>query len=91
MIVNKHTKSNNFSPLNLTIPSDTSTASFFIAAAILISDSRIKFNRLLLNPTRIGFLNALIKTGLVRIKVYRYVYRKWGNKLEIVGGVSSKT
>ena len=57
------TKSNNFSPLNLTIPSDTSTASFFIAAAILISDSRIKFNRLLLNPTRTGFLNAIKKMG----------------------------
>ena len=56
-------KSNNFSPLNLTIPSDTSTASFFIAAASLISDSRLKFNRLLLNPTRTGFLNAIKKMG----------------------------
>ena len=57
------TKSNNFSPLNLTIPSDTSTASFFIAAAILISDSKLILNRLLLNPTRIGFINAIKKMG----------------------------
>ena len=41
--------SEDFKPLNFTIPSDPSTASFFIAAAILIPDSRLILNRILLN------------------------------------------
>ena len=55
--------SEDFKPLNFTIPSDPSTASFFIAAAILIPDSRLILNRILLNKTRTGFIKAIKRMG----------------------------
>jgi 3-phosphoshikimate 1-carboxyvinyltransferase len=54
-----------FSPLNIHIPADPSTAAFFIGAAVLMPGSKLRVINLLLNDTRIGFLKALEKMGCV--------------------------
>ena len=51
------------SNFNLAVPGDPSTAAFFAAAAAIVSGSDLTFNRVLRNPTRIGFYSALNKMG----------------------------
>ncbi len=46
-------------PKNISIPSDLSSASFFIVAALINKNSFIKMNNINLNPTRDGILKAL--------------------------------
>lgn len=48
---------------NLNIPGDISSASFFLAAAILLKRSRIKIRNVSVNPTRIGILKVLSGMG----------------------------
>ncbi len=50
-------------PLHLTLPGDISSAAFLIAAALLVPGSRLTLTRVLLNPTRTGFLDALQRMG----------------------------
>ncbi len=45
------------------VPGDISSAAFFIAAAVILSGSKIKISGLGLNPTRTGFLDVLKKMG----------------------------
>ena len=52
-----------FLPQKISIPADPSTAAFFIGAAVLIPESKLRITNLLLNDTRIGFLRALEKMG----------------------------
>lgn len=49
--------------INWDVPSDPSSIAFFAAAALAIPESRIEFKNALMNPTRIGFLNLLEKSG----------------------------
>ena len=51
------------SDFELSVPGDPSTAAFFAAAAALVPDSEIILNRILRNPTRIGFYGALNSMG----------------------------
>jgi 3-phosphoshikimate 1-carboxyvinyltransferase len=48
---------------DLTVPGDPSTAAFFAAASSIVPNSEIILNRVLRNPTRIGFYGALQKMG----------------------------
>lgn len=50
-------------PFQLTVPGDPSTAAFFAAAAAIVPDSELILDRILRNPTRIGFYGALQKMG----------------------------
>ena len=45
--------------LNITIPGDPSTASFFAAAALILPKSELIIKNILANPTRFGFFDAL--------------------------------
>ncbi|MCX5677679.1 MAG: 3-phosphoshikimate 1-carboxyvinyltransferase [Candidatus Omnitrophica bacterium] len=45
------------------IPGDISSASFFAAGAILLNNSRIRINKVSVNPTRAGILNILSRMG----------------------------
>lgn len=45
------------------VPGDPSTAAFWMAGAALIPNSHLKLKNISLNPTRLGFLRALIKMG----------------------------
>lgn len=49
---------------NLAIPGDISSAAFFMAACSIIPDSEIVLQKVLINPTRTGIINALKKMGL---------------------------
>ena len=52
-----------FSSFQFSVPGDPSTAAFFAASAALVPNSEIVLNRVLANPTRIGFFTALEKMG----------------------------
>ena len=47
----------------LSVPGDPSTAAFFAAGSAIVPNSEIILNRVLRNPTRIGFYGALQKMG----------------------------
>ena len=48
---------------NIQIPSDLSSAAFFIVAALINKNSKLNLNNINLNPTRSGIISALIKMG----------------------------
>ncbi len=50
-------------PLRLTLPGDISSAAFLLTAGLLVPGSRLTLRRVLLNPTRTGFLDALRRMG----------------------------
>ena len=49
----------NLKPININVPGDPSSASFFTALTLLNSNSSIKIKNIGLNPTRIGFYKLL--------------------------------
>ena len=48
-------------PIDVTIPSDPSSAAFFAALSVLNNNSELTLNNVLLNKTRIGFIDVLKK------------------------------
>jgi len=48
-------------PINISVPGDPSTASFYAALCLLNKDSKIILRRVHINPTRIGFFNIIRK------------------------------
>ena len=52
-------------PQEITIPSDPSSASFFIAAALMVEGSDITIKNICMNETRIGFLKVINKMGAI--------------------------
>ena len=55
-------------PFNYIIPSDISSAAFFIVLTALSKNSKLKIKNININPTRIGILKILKKMG-VNIKL----------------------
>ena len=53
------TGNQNLKACDLIVPGDPSTAAFWIAAATIVPNSEIELKEISLNPTRLGFLNAL--------------------------------
>ncbi|MBI5788622.1 MAG: 3-phosphoshikimate 1-carboxyvinyltransferase [Candidatus Schekmanbacteria bacterium] len=49
--------------LEIDVPGDFSSAAFFIAAALIVPDAELTIERVGLNPTRIGFLEAVQQMG----------------------------
>ena len=49
--------------ISIDIPGDISSASFFIGAACMIPNSDLRINNVLINDTRMGFINVLKKMG----------------------------
>ena len=50
-------------PKEYFVPSDISTAAFFIVLTLLSKDSELKIKNISLNPTRIGIVNILKRMG----------------------------
>lgn len=50
-------------PIDMTIPSDFSSAAFFIAAALIVPDSEILVRDICVNPTRTGLLDVIKNMG----------------------------
>ena len=72
-------------PIDLEIPSDPSSASFFIALAILSKDSRLTIRNMLLNPTRIGFMNVLEKINIqMNISNQHYIHGELCGDVEFI-------
>jgi 3-phosphoshikimate 1-carboxyvinyltransferase len=51
-------------PLTLTVPGDPSSAAFLLGAAALIPGSEITLENVLLNPTRLGWVNVFRQWGV---------------------------
>ena len=52
-----------FEGFELEVPGDPSSAAYWVAAAVLVPDSEVVVEDVLLNPTRIGFLEVLKDMG----------------------------
>lgn len=50
-------------PIDITIPSDFSSAAFFIVGALITQDSELLIKNVCVNPTRTGLLEVLRKMG----------------------------
>ncbi len=50
-------------PLDITVPSDLSSAAFFIAAALIVPNSEVVIRGVGMNPTRSGFLDVVRAMG----------------------------
>jgi 3-phosphoshikimate 1-carboxyvinyltransferase len=62
------------------IPGDISSASFFMAAAVLLKDSKINVNGVSINPTRAGILNIISRMGAnINISNKRDVFEPVGD------------
>lgn len=53
---------------NLEIPGDISSASFFLVSATILPGSKIRINKIGINPTRAGILSLLSKMG-AKVKI----------------------
>lgn len=63
LMVSINPKNKLISPGTIDIPTDFSSAAFFMAAAVIVPGSKIIITNVGLNPTRIGFLNVLRAMG----------------------------
>ena len=57
-------KAKKIKPLNYKIPSDISSASFFIVLAALSDNSKLRIKNVNINPSRIGIITILKKMGV---------------------------
>ena len=72
-------------PISLDVPADPSSASFFIVLAILSKDSKIIVRNMLLNPTRIGFMNVLEKINIqTNISNQHYIHGELCGDVEFI-------
>ena len=75
----------NINELDFYIPGDVSSAAYFIVLAA-ITGKNVSFKNILLNPTRIGFLNVLKRMGIqFRIDIVNDELEPYGN-LQVCGG-----
>ncbi len=61
--INIHPLKGHLKPLNITVPTDPSSAFFFAVAAAITPNSRVLLKNVSLNPTRIGAYKILQKMG----------------------------
>jgi 3-phosphoshikimate 1-carboxyvinyltransferase len=50
-------------PFDMTVPGDPSSAAFLVVAALVVPDARVRVDGVLLNPSRIAFLDVLRRMG----------------------------
>jgi 3-phosphoshikimate 1-carboxyvinyltransferase len=79
-------KVNKIKPLNYNIPSDISSAAFFIALTVLSKNSQLIIKNINVNPTRIGIITILKRMG-VKISVLK----KKINKGEMIADILVKS
>ena len=79
-------KVNKIKPLNYNIPSDISSAAFFIALTVLSKNSQLIIKNVNVNPTRIGIIAILKRMG-VKISVLK----KKINKGEMIADIIVKS
>ncbi len=62
--INIHPLEGNLKPLDITVPTDPSSAFFFALAAAITKDSRVLIKNVTLNPTRIEAYHVLKRMGV---------------------------
>jgi 3-phosphoshikimate 1-carboxyvinyltransferase len=83
--------------LELTVPGDLSSAAFFLVAALLVPGSRLRIERIGLNPTRSALLDFLLAMGAdVRVENLEFQAGEGVGDLEVRhsavrGGVIDKS
>tara|TARA_Y100001958_G_scaffold158252_2_gene155563 strand:+ start:607 stop:1788 length:1182 start_codon:yes stop_codon:yes gene_type:complete len=68
-------KVNKISPINYNIPSDISSAAFFIALTVLTKKSRLIVKNVNVNPTRTGIITILRKMGVKIFLINKKIYK----------------
>lgn len=64
-------------PFEITVPADPSSASYFIAMAVLLPNSYLVVKNVCVNPTRMGFINVLLKMGAkIKLTNLRMLYNE---------------
>ena len=75
---------NYLKPFKINIGGDPSSAAFFTALTILNSNSKLKINKVGLNPRRIGFYKLLIKHGAkIKFKNIRKINNEFIGDIEV--------
>ncbi len=59
----KSMRDKKLNPIDITVPSDFSSAAFFIAGALIVPDSEISVRNVCINPTRTGLLDVIKNMG----------------------------
>ena len=78
-----------YSELKLCIPGDISSAAYFIVLS-LITRKSLKIENLLLNPTRIGFLNVLKRMGAdIEVQIKEDIWEPIGDIIVKGGNLSA--
>ncbi len=81
-------KVNKINPLNYQIPSDISSAAFFIVLTALSENSKIVIKNVNINPSRIGVITILKKMGVKIFFRNKKIYK--GEKIADIWVLSSK-
>ncbi len=68
-------KVNKIKPINYNIPSDISSAAFFIALTVLSEKSKLIIKNINVNPTRIGIIEILKKMGVKISFLNKKIYK----------------
>ena len=68
-------KVNKIKPINYNIPSDISSAAFFMALAVLSNDSKLIIKNININPTRTGIIKILKKMGVRILFLNKKIYK----------------
>ena len=68
------------------IPSDFSSAAFFIALSLLVPDSRVIIENVSLNSTRLGFLKIFQRSGLLKISDFEIFSGEPQGKISVHSG-----
>ena len=68
-------KVNKIKPINYKIPSDISSAAFFMALAVLSNDSKLIIKNININPTRTGIIKILKKMGVRILFLNKKIYK----------------
>ena len=63
-----HPLKSKLKPIDISIPSDPSSAAFFAALAVINNNSNLKLTNVLLNESRIGFVEVLNKMNCLILK-----------------------
>jgi 3-phosphoshikimate 1-carboxyvinyltransferase len=72
-------------PFEMDVPGDPSSAAFLVVAALIVPDARVRLEGVLLNPSRIAFLDVLRRMGgSIRVGIER-------SEPEPVGWIEAET
>lgn len=79
-------------PLDLDVPGDVSASAFWLVAAGLINGSRVRLEGVGVNPTRIAFINLLLRCGFhVKFSNSRFAGGEPVADLEATAGATLRT